>query len=144
MVKGEKCEIYISDSTGEKMETESVDKSIARGVRTRLLNPVWIEGMLEHKYHGVQKMQDRFENLLGLAATTNRVDNWIFSKLMEKYVSDTDMQQKLTENNRWAYMGIIERLIECKNRGYWKTTDEEYEELKQVYLQLEGSIEQET
>ena len=33
----------------EKVETDSVDKSIERGVRTRLLNPKWIDGMLQHK-----------------------------------------------------------------------------------------------
>lgn len=38
MVKGKKAEIYISDTTGESIETETVDKSIERGVRTRLID----------------------------------------------------------------------------------------------------------
>ena len=141
LAKGKKCEIYISDSTGEKMETESVETSIARGVRTRLLNPKWIDGMLEHKYHGVQKIQQRFENMVGLAATTNRVENWIFSSLHEKYVADADMRQRLAENNRWAYLGIVERLLESNSRGYWDATDKEMQTLREVYLALEGDIE---
>ncbi|NSW91371.1 MAG: magnesium chelatase subunit H [Firmicutes bacterium] len=144
MAKGKRCEIYISDSTGERMETESVEKSIARGVRTRLLNPKWIDGMLEHKYHGVQKIEERFENMVGLAATTNRVDNWIYSRLHEKYVSDAGMRKRLAENNRWAYLGIVERLMELSSRGYWKASDAELEELRQVYLELEGDIERDT
>lgn len=139
--KGRKSEIYISDSTGERMETEKAEKSIGRGVRTRLLNPRWIDGMLEHNYHGVQKISDRFENILGLAATTNRVENWIFKNLHATYISDRELRRRLAENNRWAYLGIVERLMECSSRGYWQATEAELEELKTLYLELEESIE---
>ncbi|ARC83959.1 cobN/Magnesium Chelatase family protein [Clostridium argentinense CDC 2741] len=101
ITKGKKAEIYISDTTGEKVETDSIDKSIERGGRTRLLNPKWIDGMLQHKYHGVQKISERFENILGLAATTNRVNNWIFSSMQEVYINNNEMKKVLIENNKW-------------------------------------------
>ncbi len=142
MAKGKKAVVYITDTTGERLETETVDKSIARGVRTRLLNPKWIDGMLEHKYHGVQKISKRFENILGLAATTNRVENWIFEGLHHTYVSDENMKRRMKENNRWAYMSMIETLLECNKRGYWKAKKNEIEELEKVYLEVEGDIEE--
>lgn len=142
IIKGKKAEIYITDTTGEKVETETVDKSIERGVRTRLLNPKWIDGMLEHKYHGVQKINDRFENVLGLAATTNKVDNWVFSSLHSTYVSDEKMRERLKENNRWAYLSMLERLFESNERGYWNASEEEMEELRKVYFEVEGNIEE--
>lgn len=141
--KGEKVKVYITDTTGEKVQTETVDKSIARGVRTRLLNPKWINGMLEHSYHGAQKINDRFENILGLAATTNQVENWIFSDMYKTYVADPIMRQKMVNNNRWAYFSMLERLMECNKRGYWKPTDEEMKTLRQAFLQVEGDIEEE-
>lgn len=140
--KGQKAEVYITDTTGEKIQTETVDRSIARGVRTRLLNPKWIDAMLEHSYHGVQKINDRFENILGLAATTNKVDGWIFSDMHKTYIADEAMRRRLTENNRWAYFSMIERLMECNKRGYWDATKEEREELRRAYLELEGDIEE--
>lgn len=140
--KGQKAEVYITDTTGEKIQTETVDRSIARGVRTRLLNPKWIDAMLEHSYHGVQKINDRFENILGLAATTNKVDGWIFSDMHKTYIADEAMRQRLTKNNRWAYFSMIERLMECNKRGYWDATKEEREELRRAYLELEGDIEE--
>lgn len=143
MAKGKKAEVYISDTTGEKVETETVEKSIARGVRTRLLNPKWIEGMLEHKYHGVQKISERFENVLGLAATTNKVDNWIFSSMNSVYVEDKNLRKAMIENNKWAYFNMVERLMECNKRGYWKASEEELKSLRQVYLEIEGHIEEE-
>jgi len=93
-VKGEKPEMLISDTTREVIRTETVDRAIQRGVRTRLLNPKWIDGMLKHDYHGGQKIADRVEYLLGLAATTNRVDNWIWSRVAENYVFNEEMRKK--------------------------------------------------
>lgn len=142
--KGEQAAVYITDTTGEKVETETVDRSIARGVRTRLLNPKWIQAMLGHPYHGAQKIRDRFENILGLAATTNRVDNWIFSGLFQTYVADETLRRKLAENNRWAYFGMLERLLECNRRGYWQATEEELGQLRRTYLEMEGDIEEGT
>lgn len=85
--------MLIHDTTGEFVETDEVGDSITRGVPTRLLNPKWIKGMPEHSYHGVQKIAERFENVLGLAATTNRVDQWMFDNIHETYVHNEEMRE---------------------------------------------------
>lgn len=139
---GKKPEMLYSDTTKEVIITEDVEAAIRRGVRTRLLNPKWIESLLAHEYHGVQHIADRVENVLGLAATTNRVDNWIWSKISERYIFDEDMRKRLEENNRWATAEIIGRLFEAHERGYWQATVEELDKLREVYLELEGSIEE--
>lgn len=133
--------MYISDTTGERLETETVDKSINRGIRTRVLNPKWIDGMLEHKYHGVQKIAERFENILGLAATTNSVEQWIYNDLCKKYIEDEKLRERLKGNNSFAYMTIVEWMLEYNKRGYWEASKEQLEELKNVYLDIEGDIE---
>jgi len=138
---GRRCEIYISDTTGEKIYVDNVEKAISKGVRTRLLNPLWIDNMLEHKYHGAQKIEKNFENIIGLSATTNRVEQWIYNSLHDKYVSDEEMRKKLIDNNKWAYAGIIERMMELNKRGYWNATEQQLDELAQAYLEAEGSIE---
>lgn len=77
ILKGEKPEMLIVDSTKEVVKVESVKDSIERGTVTRTLNPKWIEEMLKHGFLGVQKVADRVEYLLGLSATTGAVDNWV-------------------------------------------------------------------
>lgn len=141
MAKGKKVPIYITDTTGERVLTESVERSIGRGVRTRALNPKWIDGMLEHKYHGVQKIAERFENIMGLAATTNSVEEWIYNDLHSCYVEDENLSKRMKENNPYAYMSILEQMMEYNARGYWNATEEQLEKLKQVYLDLEDTIE---
>lgn len=141
MVKKSMPAMYISDTTGENVETETVDKSINRGIRTRVLNPKWIDGMLEHKYHGAQKIADRFENILGLAATTNSVEQWIYNDLYDRYVEDENLRKRLEKNNPYAYMTIVEWMMEYEKRGYWKVSTGQMEKLRDVYLELEGNIE---
>ena len=141
MASGKKAKMYITDTTSDHMYTESVDKSIARGIRSRVLNPKWIDGMLEHKYHGVQHIADRFENVMGLAATTGSVDEWIYNDMHARYVEDEEMRKRLAENNPYAYMKILEQMMEYTNRGYWAATEEQKEEIKKAYLQIENNIE---
>lgn len=141
-VRGEKPEMLITDTSKEIILTESVEHAIRRGVRTRLLNPKFIEELLKHDYHGAQKIAQRVEYLIGHAATTNRVDNWIWSEVSARYIFDKDIFARMTENNRYATAEIIKRLIEANKRGYWDASDDELERLRDAYLELEGLIEE--
>jgi cobaltochelatase CobN len=141
-VKGEKAAMMISDTTKEVIKTEDVGDVIVRGTRTRLLNPKWIDGMLEHDYHGAQHIADRVENTLGLAATTNAVPNWIWSSIAERFVFDEKMRKRLEENNKFAAMEILEKLFEAEKRGYWNATEEEMESLRGAFLEMEGDVEE--
>ncbi|MEW6556398.1 MAG: magnesium chelatase subunit H [Elusimicrobiota bacterium] len=139
---GKKPEMYYSDSTKEFIHTESVEQTIRRGVRTRVLNPKWIDEMLKHEYHGAQHIKDRVEYVFAFAATTGAVDNWMFDKIAERYIFDEEMRKRLVENNRWATAEIINRLFEANKRGYWDATHEQLDKLKQSYLEIEGWIEE--
>lgn len=141
LVKGEKAVMYITDTTGKDALTETVDKSIARGIRTRVLNPKWIDGMLAHKSHGAQKIKDRFENVMGLAATTGAVDEQIYDDLEEKYVKDEDIRKRMADNNPHAYMKILEQMMEYSERGYWNASEEQLQRIKDAYLEVENDLE---
>ncbi|RLF54021.1 MAG: magnesium chelatase subunit H, partial [Thermoplasmata archaeon] len=109
-VRGKKPEMLIADTTKELIQVEEVKRSIERSIRTRFLNPTWIEGMLKHKFHGGQKISERVEYLLGLAATTGRVDDWVWSGISRRYIFDEKMRDRLKENNPFATSEIIKRL----------------------------------
>lgn len=133
--------MLVSDTTGEVIRTEDIQSAVEMGVRTRLLNPRWIDGMLAHRFHGAQQIADRIENMLGLAATTHSVESWIWSSIAERYIFDETTRQKLLENNRYAAMKIGEWLMEAHRRGYWKAEDDEIERLRRSCLEMEGDIE---
>ncbi|MBO5270113.1 MAG: cobaltochelatase subunit CobN, partial [Clostridia bacterium] len=141
LARGRKAAMYITDTAGRELHTETVERSIARGIRTRLLNPKWIDGMLAHSYHGAQKISDRFENLMGFAATTGSVEEWVFDELDARYVEDEDLRRRMTENNPHAFMKILEQMMEYSDRGYWDATEEQLEKIRECYLELENDIE---
>ncbi len=141
MVRGKKAKMYITDVTTDRIVSESVEKSIGRGIRTRVLNPKWIDGLLKHDKHGAQEISDRFSNVMGLAATTNSVEQWVFNDMHTKYVEDEDIRDRLIENNEYAYMDILEQMMEYFQRGYWDASKEQIEEIKNIYLELENNIE---
>ncbi|MFA1819475.1 cobaltochelatase subunit CobN [Virgibacillus oceani] len=139
--KGERVEIYITDTTQQAPQTEDVKHAINRGVRTRLTNPKWIEGLLEHPYHGIQRMAKNTENLLGLAATTNKVENWVFSHVHDTYIEDRALQEKIRQANPHAYHDLLGTLVEVSERGYWKPTESQWQSLKDAFLEAEASME---
>jgi cobaltochelatase CobN len=138
---GQKAMLLVSDTHEGRVRTERVQKAIQRGARTRLLNPRWLDGMLAHDHHGGQQLADRIENLLGLAATTGEVDNCLFDEVNDRLVLDEDMRRRIQDNNPYALMAVVERLLEAEARGYWEADPDKLEQLKQVYLQLEGDLE---
>ncbi|NJE85552.1 magnesium chelatase subunit H [Thermococcus sp. CX2] len=143
LLKGEKPEMLIADTTREVVKVESVKEAIERGTITRILNPKWINEMLKHEFLGVQKIAERIENLLGLAATTNAVENWVWDKVAERFVFDEEIFERLKESNPYATKEILERLLEANKRGYWDADEEVLDELEDRYLELDGMLEEE-
>jgi cobaltochelatase CobN len=141
LVKGEKAEMVIVDSTKEIAKVESVRDSIERGTITRTLNPKWIEEMLKHGFNGVQKIADRIEYLLGLAATTNAVDSRLWDKIAERFVLDERLFNMLREQNVYATREMLERLLEAEKRGYWKAGDLK-KKVEEKYLEIDGILEE--
>lgn len=141
-VRGKAPAMLITDTTKEVIRTETVGESLNRGVRTRLLNPKWIDELLKHEYHGAQKISDRVEYLVGFAATTHSVENWVWSGVTDRYIRDRQRFEQMTQNNRYAVESIIKRLFEADQRGYWHASDEEKSLLRNRYLELEGMIEE--
>ena len=119
-----------------------IKDAIERGVRTRTLNPKWLEAMLEHGYDGAVNIEDRVENILGLAATTEKVANWVWDEVTDRIILNKDIRMKIEGTNPWAFNDIIKHLIEAEKRGYWEVSQESLEELRDTYLEVEGSIEE--
>jgi len=140
-INGKQANIYIADTTTKDIKIDSIEKSIKEGAITRSLNPRWIKAMLAHKYHGGQKVAERVENILGLAATTNSVDKWIWDKAYYQYIENEEIREALSENNKFAMMDIIKNMLQAEKRGYWDANDEQVDSLKKLYLELENWVE---
>ncbi|MHA1729612.1 MAG: cobaltochelatase subunit CobN [Promethearchaeota archaeon] len=140
-ISGKDANVYIADSSTKEIKVDTLENSIREGTITRTLNPQWIKALLKHKYHGGQKAAERIENMLGLSATTHNVDNWLWDKVYNQYIENEEIRDSLTENNRFAMMDIMKNLLQAEKRDYWKASDEQIDNLKKLYLELENWVE---
>jgi len=139
--KNEQAEIAVVDQTGDDPEVSDLQTALERATRSRTLNPRWIEGMLAHDFHGAKKIKDRVEYLLGFAATTGSVQNWVFDAVADRFMFDEAMRAKLQENNPYATRKIAEILIETQSRGYWQADTDRLKKLRNMLIDMEGYIE---
>lgn len=139
---GKRSDVYVADCSGPVTRTLTLSASIEHGVRSRLLNPKWIDGLLDVKYNGAQEIGKRFENILGLSATTGALKSSVFDDMSKSYIEDEDVRERMMDNNVWAYLSALSRMSEAYERGYWKATDEQLKKLKNAFVEAESRAEE--
>lgn len=117
-------------------------EELSRIAHTRLLNPAWIEGKKRHGYKGAGDISGRVNHMYGWQATTRQVENWVFDGIAEKFVLDEENRKFFHENNPWALEEIARRLLEAESRGLWQADPELLARLKEIYLEIEGWLEE--
>jgi len=141
-LSGKEVKAYYGDSRNpSSVEVRDLREEIERVVRTKLLNPKWIEGMKKHGYKGAGDISKKIGRVYGWEATTQEVDDWIFDDIARTFILNSENRQFFKENNPWALEEISRRLIEAWQRGLWNPAKDVKEALKKFYLEVEGWIE---
>ena len=139
---GNEVKPYYGDTREpEHVEVRDLADEIRRVVRTKLLNPKWIDGMKEHGYKGAADMMKRITRVYGWEAATREVDDWIFDDIAETFVNNDEMRQFFEENNPYAIEEIARRLLEAEQRGLWDADEQVLDSLKEHYLEIESWME---
>ena len=132
---------YIADTTTANAQVRSLSETIRLDSRTKLLNPKWYEGMLDSGYEGVREVAKRLNFTLGWSATSGAVDNFVYEEANETFINDPEMRKRLLELNPNSFRQIVGTLLEVHGRGYWETSDENIEQLQELYQEVEDRIE---
>jgi len=122
-------------------DVRSMDLEAERITRAKLLNKLWIEEMKKHGYRGANEFQRKILHLYGWAAISRVVKDWIFNEIAKTYILNEEMKKWFMEHNIWALEEITRRLVEAAIRGIWKAPRELLEELRKVYSEIEGVLE---
>ncbi len=140
---GKDVKAYYGDTReGEYVEVRGLADEIRRVVRTKLLNPRWIEGMKRHGYKGASDISKRIGRVYGWEATTQEVDDCIFDDIARTFIINKENRHFFRDNNPWALEEIARRLIEAMERGLWNPAPDVKEKLKTIYLEIEGWLEE--
>ncbi len=132
---------YMADTTTANAQVRTLSETVRLDTRTKLLNPKWYEGMLSHGYEGVRELSKRLVNTVGWSATAGAVDNWIYEDTNETFMKDQEMQERLLKMNPNSFRKMVTTLLEANGRGYWETSEENLDKLRQLYQEVEDKIE---
>ncbi len=138
---GATAPVYIGDQTQGSGKVRSLQEQVALETRTRILNPVWTEGLLKHGYEGVRTIEGHVTTTMGWSATTGEVDPWVYQRISETYVLDAEMRERIAALNPRASARVANRLIEAVERKYWSPDEATLAALHAASDELEDRLE---
>jgi cobaltochelatase CobN len=136
---GRNPKAWFGDSSDPaRPKVRSLAEEAARVVRTRVVNPKWIDAMQRHGYKGAFEMAATVDYLFGYDATAQVVEDWMYERVTEAYVADPEVRKFFERSNPWALRSIAERLLEADERGMWDASEAALKTLRDALLEAEG------
>jgi len=113
--------VYHNDhSRPENPRVLRLEEEIARVVRSRVVNPKWIKGVMRHGYKGGFEMAATVDYLFAFAATARAVRDHHFDAIFDSYIDDDHVRGFLEAHNPDALREMSDRLLEAESRGLWR------------------------
>lgn len=132
-ISGKAPQSYLNDhSNPETPKIRTLKEELNRVIRSRVLNPKWIEGMKKHGHKGAFEMAATVDYLFAYDATTQLVDSYQYKQVTETLLMDPDNQQFLQDNNPEALQEMGERLLEAIDRNLWDDHDDYRDKIADV------------
>ncbi len=118
---GKQGRVYHTDiSDPERPQARTLKEELARVVRGRAANPLWIEGMMRHGYRGGAEMAKSLDSLFAFAATSGLPLSRQFDLLHEATLGSQTVDAFLAEANPAARQAMRRRFAEALRRRLWQ------------------------
>jgi cobaltochelatase CobN len=141
-MSGEAPVIYFGDNSNmAQPRVHTLTEEIAKVYRSRVVNPKWIAGAMEHGYKGAAEMAATVDFLFAYGATTGCVANHQYTGVAEAYLFDPQVQEFIERSNPWAARDMADRLLEASQRGMWQAESVILDRLQAISLQMEAEVE---
>lgn len=119
-MSGVRPRVYHNDhSRPERPVIRTLEEEVGRVVRSRVVNPKWIEGVKRHGYKGAFEIAATVDYMFAFAATTGAVQSHHFDLAYDAFLADDTTRDFIAHNNPAALVEISERLDEAIARGLW-------------------------
>lgn len=106
-------------SRPERPVIRTLEEEVGRVVRSRAVNPKWIDGVKRHGYKGAFEIAATVDYMFAFAATTGAVLSHHFDLAYDAFLADEATRDFIARNNPAALVEIAERLDEAIARGLW-------------------------
>jgi cobaltochelatase CobN len=119
----------------------TLQEEISRVIRSRVVNPKWIDGVKRHGYKGASELAATVDYLFGYDATARVVSDHQYALVADAYVNDADTREFMQQHNPHALHSICERLTEAMQRGLWQSPGAYQEQIERHLLDAEQQLE---
>jgi len=138
-VSGVTPELYINNLRDQSEPTvESLTYFFNRELRSRYLNPTWIEGMMENGYAGAKNMEEFVGTVWNWdVEVPGLVTENTWNQIYETYIVDKynlGLNEFFNTKSPYAKQSIIARMIEVTMKGYWNPSQEIKTALANEYI----------
>ncbi|MEP6356311.1 MAG: cobaltochelatase subunit CobN [Hyphomicrobiales bacterium] len=117
---GERPKVYHNDhSRPERPVIRTLEEEIGRVMRSRVVNPKWINGVMRHGYKGAFEIAATVDYMFAFSATTGAVRDHHFDMAYDAFLVDDKVRAFIADNNAPALKEIADRLQEAIDRGLW-------------------------
>ncbi|MEB3183505.1 MAG: cobaltochelatase subunit CobN, partial [Cyanobacteriota bacterium] len=142
-LRGEAPALWFGDhSRAARPRIHRLEREFDKVLRSRLLNPRWIEAMAGHGYKGGFEMAASLDYLFAYDASTGRIPPWAYGAISSTWLASEKVLAFLQRSNPWALRDMAERLLEAHNRGLWKdAAAEELKRLRSLVIESEALVE---
>jgi cobaltochelatase CobN len=114
--------LYHADTSNpEAPRTRTLAEELARVVRGRAANPVWIAGQMRHGYRGAAEIARTVEGLSAFAATLPARLDAQFDLLFAATLGTPEVEAFLARENPAAHADMQRRFEDARQRGLWRT-----------------------
>jgi cobaltochelatase CobN len=119
----------------------TLKEEISRVIRSRVVNPKWIDGVKRHGYKGAFEMAATVDYLFGFDATARVVGDHQYAMVADAYVLDEATRDFVSEHNPRALHDMLSRLLEAMQRGLWQSPGDYRTQLENLLLDQEQRME---
>ncbi|MFN0191827.1 MAG: cobaltochelatase subunit CobN [Aestuariivirga sp.] len=117
---GKRPRVYHNDhSRSERPIIRTLEEEVGRVVRSRVVNPKWIDGVKRHAYKGAFEIAATIDYMFAFAATTGAVKSHHFDLAYNAFLADGETRDFIAINNPAALKEIAQRFDEAAARGFW-------------------------
>jgi len=142
VLKGDAPMIYHGDHADpSRPRMRTLKEELNRVLRSRVLNPKWIDAMQRHGYKGAFEMEASVDYLFAYDATTGLIDDYQYEAVTEALVLDEHNQNFLKQKNPTALKEMAERLLEAQQRGLWQEPGAYNRKILDTILEVDNTLE---
>jgi len=106
-------------SRPERPLARTLEEEISRVMRSRVVNPKWLDGVKRHGYKGAFEIIATLDYMFAFAATTGAVKTHHFDLAFEAFVEDTATRDFIQANNRYGWDELLAKFRDAQARGFW-------------------------